>query len=176
MILQSDELENRAILEVLSFMAASARTSPKGRGVDLLEVLSLQGEELTAIADFMESYGTENKISFFVRDANTMRKANALFLLGIRDEVRNVPSCGFCGCADCVENRIKNISCAIGQADLGIALGSACSIANNFHIDSRIMFSAGVAAIKLHFFGDTVKTAYGIPLSISGKNIFFDRT
>lgn len=172
----SDDLERTAINDVLALMVASARTAPKGRGVDLLEMFALTGDDLEKIADCMHELGTEKKIAFFVRDALCVRKSSALFLIGIRDEVRNVPFCGFCGCEDCVGNRVKQVPCAIGQADLGIALGSASSIANNFHIDSRIMFSAGVGALKLGLFSTDVKIAYGIPLSVTGKNIFFDRS
>jgi uncharacterized ferredoxin-like protein len=36
------------------------------------------------------------------------------------------------------------------------------------------MYSAGVTALALGLLGDCT-VAYGIPLSASGKNIFFDR-
>jgi uncharacterized ferredoxin-like protein len=38
-----------------------------------------------------------------------------------------------------------------------------------------VMFSAGRAAVNLKALGDEVRIAYGIPLSVSGKNPFFDR-
>jgi uncharacterized ferredoxin-like protein len=60
------------------------------------------------------------------------------------------------------------------MADLGIAVGSAAKTAQIHNADNRVFFSAGVAALSLgHLPGCT--TAYAIPLSISGKNIFFDR-
>jgi uncharacterized ferredoxin-like protein len=37
------------------------------------------------------------------------------------------------------------------------------------------MYSIGRAAINLKLLGNDVIIAYGIPLSISGKNPFFDR-
>jgi uncharacterized ferredoxin-like protein len=37
------------------------------------------------------------------------------------------------------------------------------------------MYSAGKAAIELGLLGTEVKVAYGIPLSATGKNPFFDR-
>ena len=57
--------------------------------------------------------------------------------------------------------------------DLGIALGSAVKIASDLNIDNRIFYSAGLAAIQTGIMkADEVQ---GIPLSIKGKNIFFDR-
>lgn len=46
---------------------------------------------------------------------------------------------------------------------------------DQLHIDNRIMFTAGKAALELGCFPGTVKVAYGIPLSATGKNPFFDR-
>jgi uncharacterized ferredoxin-like protein len=65
--------------------------------------------------------------------------------------------------------------CAFNSGDLGIALGSAVSRAADLRIDNRILFTAGKAAVELGMFGDDIRIAYGIPLSVSGKNPFFDR-
>jgi uncharacterized ferredoxin-like protein len=57
--------------------------------------------------------------------------------------------------------------------DLGIALGSAAKVAGDLNVDNRIMRSVGVAAMKMGLVeGDDVE---GIPISIEGKNIYFDR-
>jgi len=37
------------------------------------------------------------------------------------------------------------------------------------------MYTAGMAALELGYFSDEVRIAFGIPLSASGKNPFFDR-
>jgi uncharacterized ferredoxin-like protein len=42
-------------------------------------------------------------------------------------------------------------------------------------VDNRVFFSAGRAALNLKTLGPEVRIAYGIPLSVDGKNIFFDR-
>jgi len=55
---------------------------------------------------------------------------------------------------------------------LGIAIGSAVSIAANNRIDNRIMYTAGYTAIKNKLLGENIKIAFGIPLSATGKNIF----
>jgi uncharacterized ferredoxin-like protein len=56
--------------------------------------------------------------------------------------------------------------------DLGIAVGSAAKTASMHNVDNRVMYSAGVAAMKL---GRMKKCSvvYGIPLKASGRNVYF---
>lgn len=57
--------------------------------------------------------------------------------------------------------------------DLGIAIGSAVKVASELNIDNRIMYSVGLSAMEMGLLkADDIQ---GIPLSIKGKNIFFDR-
>ena len=65
--------------------------------------------------------------------------------------------------------------CVFNTGDLGIAIGSAISVAARNHVDNRIMFTIGKAAVNLKLLGDEVKIAYGIPLSAKGKNPYFDK-
>lgn len=61
------------------------------------------------------------------------------------------------------------------MTDLGIAVGSAVSVAADNRIDNRVMYSAGKGALKAGMLPPDVKIAYGIPLSISSKSIYYDR-
>jgi uncharacterized ferredoxin-like protein len=65
--------------------------------------------------------------------------------------------------------------CAFNSGDLGIAIGSAVSRAADLRIDNRVLYSAGKAAVELELLGEDIVLAYGLPLSITGKNPFFDR-
>jgi uncharacterized ferredoxin-like protein len=38
-----------------------------------------------------------------------------------------------------------------------------------------VVYSVGRAGVNIKLLGEDVKIAYGIPLSISGRNPFFDR-
>ncbi|MGB4438846.1 MAG: ferredoxin domain-containing protein [Sedimentibacter sp.] len=58
---------------------------------------------------------------------------------------------------------------------MGIAIGSAASIAMDERVDNRIMHSVGIAAADLKLLGEETKIVYGIPLYIGSKNVFFDR-
>ena len=92
--------------------------------------------------------------------------------------VKNNPSglnCGFCGHPTCEEMVKHKATCAYNPIDLGIACSSAAGVASDFHADNRIMYSIGRACLDLKFFSQTVKQALGIPLSVTGKNPFFDR-
>ena len=57
--------------------------------------------------------------------------------------------------------------------DLGIALGVAAKIASELNIDNRMMRSIGAAAIRLRLLNSDI--VIGIPLSVTGKNPYFDR-
>jgi uncharacterized ferredoxin-like protein len=66
-------------------------------------------------------------------------------------------------------------ACAFNSIDLGIAAASAAEVAGRFHIDNRMMYSIGRACLDMGLLGKGVKQALGIPLSVTGKNPFFDR-
>lgn len=52
--------------------------------------------------------------------------------------------------------------------------GSACATAADMRVDTRVMFSAGLAAQRMNWLKDC-KTVFAIPVSASSKNPFFDR-
>ena len=176
--------EKSAVETVAGLMALSARTAPKAKGQDTLVTRVLAGEELAALARGMDALGTDRGIRFFVRDAGNVRDSDACLLVGARREPTAGLDCGACGFATCAEMLMAGPAkkwtfftgpnCAVRMADLGIALGSAVKTASVHNVDNRVMYSAGVTALALGLLEDCT-VAYGIPLSASGKNIFFDR-
>ncbi len=58
---------------------------------------------------------------------------------------------------------------------MGIAVGSAISIASDNRVDNRIMYTVGIAVKELNLFEEGTAIVYGIPLSATSKNPFFDR-
>jgi uncharacterized ferredoxin-like protein len=172
---ESKRFEEEGVLDVARRMCVAARTAPKAKGHDTLTSVVLTGSEKDALADGMQRIGEQNDVQFFVRDAGNVRSAQAVVLLGTSIEQLGVSHCGFCGYKDCDENRANKGICAFNAGDLGIAVGSAASVATDSRVDTRIMFSAGKTAVELGLLGSEVKIAYGIPLSVSGKNPFFDR-
>ena len=111
--------------------------------------------------------------TWYGRDADNLRKAQAVVLIGADAKPLKVPNCGYCGFTNCQGCEEKGGNCSFAYVDLGIAVSSAVSVAGAADIDSRIMFSVGKAAMEMDFEKEVLWL--GIPISVSGKNIFFDR-
>lgn len=182
MLYNSETMENQALLQAAAQMCAVARTAPKARGIDEVLTLVLTGEEKNAVADKMEEMADNGQkeenggwlSKWFQRDAENLRKAQAVVLIGTKKGYRGTKNCGFCGFKDCNGCKEAGGTCFLTAVDLGIALASACAAAADLRIDNRIMFSIGKAAMEMEFgYGDVIWQ--GIPLSITGKNVFFDR-
>ncbi|MFA0822806.1 MAG: ferredoxin domain-containing protein [Methanomethylovorans sp.] len=180
-MIENPELEciNALAREIL----VAARTAPKGKGKDDLVTGILERDEQETLARFMEGMADERGdfFAFFKRDARNIRDADAVVLIGLRNAGVVGLNCGACGYKKCdemleaqkVKTDFKGPQCSIKYIDLGIALGCAAAKAKDLCIDNRIFYSAGTAAIKAEMIKADI--ALAIPLSITGKNIFFDR-
>jgi len=169
------ELEQQAAVQVAALMAAAARTAPKTRGIDNIRVLAIDDEptKQKLIAKMKEIAQSENRPSM-ERDANNITASPALLVIGVESNPAGL-NCGFCGHATCESLEAANGVCVFNSIDLGIATCSAAAVAGQHHVDNRVMYSIGRASLDLRLFGDKVKLALGIPLSVTGKNPFFDR-
>jgi uncharacterized ferredoxin-like protein len=58
--------------------------------------------------------------------------------------------------------------------DLGIALASAAKTASLLNVDNRIMYRIGTASLMLGLVPEAT-IVIGIPVSVKGKSIYFDR-
>ncbi|MEI6101219.1 MAG: DUF2148 domain-containing protein [Eubacteriales bacterium] len=176
MIENSKAAEDAAVLNVARQMCAAARTAPKACGIDHLSTCIVTDEDKGKLADEMERISKEKNLPFFGRDAGNVRASQAVVLIGCIDEPRGLnESCKLCKRKNCAENELDKGVCVFDPMDLGIALGSAVSIAADNRLDNRIMFTAGQAAIALKIFPEEVKIAMGIPLSATRKSPYFDR-
>lgn len=175
MKINSSDAEKNGIMNVANLMCITARTSPKARGMDNIVTSILTDIDKDDLVNKMiEVANSGYRTNTFLRDAECVKKAAAIVLIGTKISTIGL-DCRFCGfetCKKCEE--IKGV-CAYNSGDLGIAVGSAVSIAADNRIDNRIMYTAGYAAAKNKILGDSVRIAFGIPLSATGKNIFFER-
>ena len=174
-------MNNDAVFDVLKRTAMSmlvgAKTAPKARGIDNIEVIVVYKDTIALLSEKMKEIGEKEGISFFKRDALCIIQSPVMLLLGSKISPINLKKCGMCGFANCDEKRKKPaVPCVFNTGDLGIAIGSAVSVAMDCRVDNRIMFSVGQAAIALKLMGDEIKIIYGIPLSATSKNPFFDRS
>jgi uncharacterized ferredoxin-like protein len=172
----SNQPEKEALKIVAQLMSLAARTAPKARGRDNLLIKIVSEKEKGDILNKMEEIAEKNlpRRKTFLRDKESLAKAEGLLLIGTKTDVLGL-DCGFCGFKSCQELKEKKACCVYVSGDLGIALGSAVAVAARHHLDNRIMYTIGYAAKKLKILGEEAKIIYGIPLSATGKNIFFDR-
>ena len=174
MIYESGTAEKNAAMSVAEIMMAAARTAPKACAVDNMNTFIMDGEDKKKLTDAMRELGALWNESYFARDAGNVDACPCIVMIGISTKPRSL-DCALCGTPDCATAVKQTIPCALALTDLGIAVGSAAATAMDNRIDNRILFSAGMAALKLKLFPDDVKVCYGIGLSVSGKNVFFDR-
>jgi uncharacterized ferredoxin-like protein len=168
--------EQNAVLQVAELMVAAARTAPKGRGVDEIETCIVTGDDKDKLAAEMRKLSDElNGEGPFLRDAGNVDNSECVVLIATRNTPRGLTYCGKCGKPNCSEASKEGIPCIFNTIDLGIALGSAATVAADHRIDNRIFFSAGEVAERLGIFSETATICLGIPLSVSGKSPYFDR-
>jgi uncharacterized ferredoxin-like protein len=183
-VIKSTEAEENALLLVAQLMAVSVRTAPKTRGIDHIVTSIVTGEEKERLAQMMEQKVEQKskRLPFFKRDAENLRRSPIALLVGVQGTSTEGIDCGACGypaCDDFSKSETRNGEdfagpiCIFKAIDLGIALGSAGKVASELNIDNRLMYTVGAAAKALKLLEADV--IIGIPLSVSGKNIYFDR-
>lgn len=172
MILNERDARHEHVLQVARQMMTAARTAPKGKGIDIIEVAMVTDEDIKQLSDTMIAMVEEHGMKFFLRDADNILSAECVILIGTREQAQGL-NCGHCGFATCA-GRTEGVPCAINSVDVGIAIGSACATAADMRVDTRVMFSAGLAAQRLNWLKDS-KMVFAIPVSASSKNPFFDR-
>jgi len=177
MLYKGSEMEEQALLQTAARMCAAARTAPKTMERDMLHSYVLTGEEKEELAREMEAIATGEQAEllgrWYERDADNVRKAQAVVLLGVEKKSHGVPGCGYCGFSDCAACQAAGGNCAFSYVDLGVACSSAVIAAAMDMVDNRIMYSIGKAASRLSYGNEILWM--GIPISVKGKNLFFDR-
>ena len=161
-------------------MDIAARTAPKSAGQDYVVVHIVEGDAIKELADKMIEYGKRTGKKNFDRDGKNVAASEAVVLIGIKDAKSVNLDCGACGSETCEglminshEGEFRGPQCAFRLLDMGIALGSAVKTASLLNIDNRIMYRAGVAAREMGLID--ADFVMGIPLSATGKSIYFDR-
>ena len=140
--------------------------------MDVIEIALVEGDDIRRLSEEMIAIQEENGFKFFLRDADNIKEAECVLLIGTH-ELPHGLNCGHCGYATCA-NRPAGVPCALNSVDVGIAIGSACATAADHRVDTRVMFSAGLAAQRLDILKGC-KQVFAIPVSASSKNPFFDR-
>ncbi len=183
----SEKIEKDAVEMGASMMAVGARTAPKTRGIDSVKTIIVTGEDLENLAVAMEKKIKEKstQLPTFKRDADNVRASAAVLIIGVSRNPKKVElplNCGACGYKSCKDllaagkregEDFTGPVCIFQAIDLGIALSSAVKLAGELNIDNRMMYTVGAAAKKLKLLDSDL--VIGIPLSVTGKNPYFDR-
>lgn len=175
MLKRGNDSATSAIMQVADLMAAAALTAPKTSGQDKIVTMIVSGDDKKVLSDAMLEFYEETEKDFIKRDAYQILDSEAVVLIGVKKEPYGMVGCQLCGYGSCAKLTKAGGNCVFNITDLGVAVGSAVSIAADNRIDNRVMYSVGMGAIKCGMLGDEISFAYGIPLSVSCKSIYFDR-
>ena len=164
MILNERDARHEHILQVARQMMTAARTAPKGKGIDVIEVALITDEEIKLLSDKMIAMVEEHGMKFFLRDADNILSAECVVLIGTREQAQGL-NCGHCGFATCA-GRTEDVPCALNSIDVGIAIGSACATAADMRVDTRhVLCRTGSTTPSL---AERLQDGYGH----SGKCVF----
>ena len=175
MIKTMEQSERDAILAVADLMVTAAKTAPKGSGRDTVVAAVVTGEDKDKLRDAMLEFGRECGEDFIIRDAGNVDNSECVVLIGCISTPFGLGDCHMCGFENCGAMKKAGANCVFNVTDLGIAVGSAVSVAADHRIDNRVMYSAGKGALRLGIFPEDVKIIWGIPLSAGAKSIYYDR-
>jgi uncharacterized ferredoxin-like protein len=171
-----ESIRTETLYVIAKKMLIAARTAPKARGIDNLEIALAESQTIEMISQKMKELGQEYDVPSFLRDAENILQSTVMVLIGTKIKTIGLTKCGHCGFKNCEEKeKHPLVPCTFNTGDLGIAIGSAVGIAMDHRVDNRVMNSVGHAVVELGLMGKDVKIVYGIPLSATAKNPFFDR-
>jgi len=187
-----------AARHVAELCAVAAMTAPKSGGQLLAKgakpfietVIVEDADTLARLTAWLRERGSRLKDSIWFRDAEVAEKLDLVLFIGLARWYPPVYDCGACGYATCAQF-LKALSvqrekeerddwefpgpiCQIRCIDLGIAVGSAAKIASLNNVDARCQTRIAAAARHLGVIASDI--AVGLSMSVSHKNIFFDRT
>ncbi|MEZ7891202.1 MAG: DUF2148 domain-containing protein [Candidatus Wallbacteria bacterium] len=175
-VLNENTAKLNALKNIAEKMVLAAITAPKGCGKSNMSAFIADKGTIIEISHKLKELGQKFEHPGFLRDAENILAADYMVLLGSRIAALGLKKCGLCGFADCGEkSKYPLTPCVFNTGDLGIAIGSAVSVAMDNRVDNRIMYTVGQAVLEMNIFDSDTKIIYGIPLSASPKNPFFDR-
>ena len=171
MIYDEREIRREQVIEAAKQMMTAARTAPKAKGEDLIEILLVTGDEIKTLSDKLHAMGEERSRGGMMRDAINILSADAIVLIGTRELPMGL-NCAYCGAETC-ESRGCEIGILVAKG-VAVAALDLLDIAADLRLDTRVMYSAGYAARALGWMPDCT-CVIAIPVSASAKNPFFDR-
>ena len=190
------EIFMAALRHVAQLCAVAAMTAPKSGGQLFLKgakpfietVIVEERDALQRLAQWLRARGAKLKEPIWFRDADTAEKLDLVLFIGLAKWYPPVYDCGACGYATCAEFlraapahhteeaedwEFPGPICQLRCVDLGIAVGSAAKMASLNNVDARCQ--TRIAAAARHLGIIQADLAVALSMSVSHKNIFFDK-
>ncbi len=194
--MEQHDIFQDALRHVAKLCAVSAMTAPKSGGQlflkgakPFIETVILEDRNtLHQLAEWLRARGTELKKPIWFRDADTAEKLDLVLFIGLAKWYPPLYDCGACGYPTCAEflraaphHQVEGSEdwefpgpiCQLRCIDLGIAVGSAAKTASLNNIDARCQ--TRLAAAARHLGVIQADLAVALSMSVSHKNIFFDK-
>ncbi len=194
--MNQQEIFSDSVRHVAKLCAVAAMTAPKSGGqlflkggTPFIETVIVEDKAtLKKLADWLRARGEKHREAIWFRDADTAEKLDLVLFIGLAGWYPPQYDCGACGyatCAEFLEARPKHQTatsaewefngpvCQLRAIDLGIAVGSAAKIASLNNVDTRCQ--TRIAAAARHLGIIKADLAVALSMSVSHKNIFFDK-
>lgn len=194
--MDQQEMFLSALRNVAQLCAVAATTAPKSGGQLFTKgakpfietVIVEERTDLNRVAEWLRARGTQLKDPIWFRDADSTDKLDLVLFIGLAKWYPPLYDCGACGYATCAEFlraapkhhtegsenwEFPGPICQLRAIDLGIAVGSAAKVASLNNIDARCQ--TRIAAAARHLGLIEADLAVALSMSISHKNIFFDK-
>ncbi len=185
-----------ALRQVAQLCSVAAMTAPKSGGQLFLKgakpfietVIVEDRDTLKRLADWLRARGNKLKQPIWFRDADAAENLDLVLFIGLAKWYPPVYDCGACGYATCAEFlraapkyrteasedwEFPGPICQLRCVDLGIAVGSAAKTASLNNVDARCQ--TRIAAAARHLGVIEADLAVALSMSVSHKNIFFDK-
>jgi uncharacterized ferredoxin-like protein len=101
MIQNERNIRDELVMQAARQMMVAARTAPKGKGIDIIEMALVTGDDKVRLAEEMQKISAERDLKFFLRDAENILQANVVMIIGTRQQSQGL-NCSHCGFETCV--------------------------------------------------------------------------
>lgn len=97
MIQNEREIRHELVLQAARRMMTAARTAPKGKGIDIIEIAMVTDGDILRLSDEMIRIAAETGFKFLLRDAENIKSADAVVIIGTSQKVSRLERahCGF---------------------------------------------------------------------------------
>ena len=108
MIIDERTSRSETVTALARSIMAAGRTAPKSKGVDLIEIATITGEEIARLAESDPNSGKRERHELSgLRDADNILHAQAVILVGSRTSPMAL-DCGYCGFPSCAAKKTHN--------------------------------------------------------------------